>query len=75
MTPTPAPIPPSRIYITESLATGIYSVIKTAADRGAFKLEEYGAVASVIGEFNHALQNNRLPTPAVENTPETEEKE
>lgn len=61
------------IVISTALAVNLHNALRTAADRGAYKLEEFGAVAQIVEELVKSLRENKLPAVApapVTKTPE-----
>ena len=66
------------IVISTELANNLAGLIKITAERGTFRLEEFGSVAVVSEQLNEAIKNNKIqgdlaPTPA--ETPVAEDKE
>lgn len=60
----------SQTIVTIDLLKAAQSVIRVAADRGVFKLDEYEAVANVNKALVHAIET---PIPTLVKADETEE--
>ncbi|MFD1326763.1 hypothetical protein [Mycoplana ramosa] len=54
------------IFLPETLAKNALAVIRAAADRGTFKLEEFGAVHAVAAQLAEAVKVNRVEPEAIE---------
>lgn len=47
------------ITIPATLGTSLIAVLQVAADRGSFKLDEFGPIAAVVAELSNAIRDQK----------------